>query len=410
MRVWLIKEGEPLPLEGCTGRIMRCGIISRMLAERGHDVTWWSSTYSHQMKKYIRPEECTENVLENYKIKLLHAKTVYKRNISLSRIIYHKQLAKKFLEEAYALEKPDVIYCSYPTIDFAFAAVKYAIENNVPVIVDVRDYWPDIYVQPFPKVIHPWVRLLFKNYEKMARYAIQNATTIVGVVPFAIDWARGKGRKENNLDHTVFLAYDQLSTDECEFSAYNYWSNMGLAQDDNIICYFGNIIDRVDFNSVISAAKILKEKGIKCKFVICGNGAYLRELIEKTVDLNFIFPGFIDQNKIETLMQISIAGLLPYFNTDDFFNAVPNKAIEYLAGGLPILSSLQGYLKIILDKNDCGLTHANGEELAHNIDCLINQEEKLLNMKSNAKSLYKSDFTADEIYGGFCEFITSLAT
>lgn len=409
MRVWTIKEGEPLPLAGCHGRIMRCGIISRMLAERGHDVTWWSSTYSHQIKERVRPEACTEAVSANYKIKLIHAKTTYKKNISLARIRYHKQLAAQFTEEASKLDPPDIIYSSYPTIDFAYAAVRYGEEHNIPVVVDVRDFWPDIFIQPFPKAMHSFIRLVFKSYGKKAKYAITNATAVVGVVPFVFDWTLKKGREKNVLDHTVFLAYDNLSIDASNIKACDYCREIGLNPDDNIICFFGNITERVDFLTVINAAKILKEKGIDCKFVICGTGAYLPKLKQKAAKLNnIIFPGFIDQDKIAALMEISTAGILPYFNREDFIEAVPNKAIEYLAGGLPVLSSLQGHLKTILSENRCGIVHTTADELARNIELLLDNKDVIIQMKNNAKDLYTRNFTADKVYGDFCDFLELL--
>lgn len=410
MRIWTIKEGEPLPIEGAKGRIMRCGIINQMLAKRGHDVTWWSSTFSHQLKEYIRSDASTEVISPNYRIRLLHSKTIYYNNVSTKRMKYHKELAAQFEEETINLKKPDAIFCSYPTIDFAYAAMKYGNDNNIPVVIDVRDFWPDIFTQPFPKIAHPFIEMALYKYYKMSKYTIQNADVVVGVNPSVFEWTKKKGRTNNDLDHTVFLAYDYASEQADLQTASGYWELKGLNSRDNIICYFGNIVKRVDFMSVINAAMILKERGVSCKFVICGTGKYLPELIKTTQNMdNFIFPGFIDQDRIIALMEIAMAGVLPYFNSPDFVDAVPNKAIEYLAGGLPVLSSLQGYLKNLLTTNGCGLTHVNSYELANNIEYLIKNNDVLMEMKYNAKNLYLREFTADIVYGDLCNFLEQIA-
>ena len=43
--------------------------------------------------------------------------------------------------------KPDIIVVSLPTIEFSYEACRYGEKNNVPVIVDVRDLWPDSFKQ-----------------------------------------------------------------------------------------------------------------------------------------------------------------------------------------------------------------------------------------------------------------------
>jgi len=58
MRVWVVSVGEPLPFDEGHPRLLRAGILARMMAARGHDVTWWSSTVIH-MQKTLRFNETT---------------------------------------------------------------------------------------------------------------------------------------------------------------------------------------------------------------------------------------------------------------------------------------------------------------------------------------------------------------
>ena len=50
-----------------------------------------------------------------------------------------------------------MIYVSYPIIEYAASAVKYGIKNHVPVIVDIRDLWPDIFNHNLPKWMKIWI-------------------------------------------------------------------------------------------------------------------------------------------------------------------------------------------------------------------------------------------------------------
>jgi glycosyltransferase involved in cell wall biosynthesis len=55
-------------------------------------------------------------------------------------------------------------------------------------------------------------------------------------------------------------------------------------------------------------------------------------------------------------MHLSDVGLAPYASTARAMS-LPNKPFEYFSGGLPVASSIQGELKDVLEKNDCGRTY-----------------------------------------------------
>ena len=52
MRAWLIQTGEPLPIDGEFPRLLRTGFLAQQLADRGHHVTWWCSTFNHWTKAH----------------------------------------------------------------------------------------------------------------------------------------------------------------------------------------------------------------------------------------------------------------------------------------------------------------------------------------------------------------------
>ena len=62
---------------------------------------------------------------------------------------HHKIVAKKFNEIALSnhIEFPDLILCAYPAIELSRAGVQFANKIGVPVVVDIRDLWPDIFVE-----------------------------------------------------------------------------------------------------------------------------------------------------------------------------------------------------------------------------------------------------------------------
>lgn len=116
MRIWLVTIGEPLPCDGNGGeRLYRAGILSAMLAQRGHEVVWWTSTFDHARKQQRFPTDATLRLESGVLLKLLHG-CGYTRNVSLRRLIDHAILARKFTRQAEGMPSPDVVLCSLPPL------------------------------------------------------------------------------------------------------------------------------------------------------------------------------------------------------------------------------------------------------------------------------------------------------
>jgi glycosyltransferase involved in cell wall biosynthesis len=356
--------------------------------------------------------ETTENAGKNLEIHLLHAETIYQKNISLSRFRYSRQLGDAFREAAERETPPDAIYCSYPLIDFAYEAVTYGKRHNVPVIVDVRDLWPDIYYRAIPKSFVPLLRVALREAYRRASFIFKNASEITATVPNSLEWVKQKYHRACKSSKVFYLGYQIKKYPEEDIeNSIAKWLERGITKDRFIVCFFGNIENSgiMEYDSIIKAAEnVLEYQDII--FVICGRGAYLQTLEKRTEALNnVILPGYMDQIDIQTLMSISSIGLLPYRNTFDFRDTIPNKGIEYLAGELPVLTMLEGEYWRIIKENHCGLHYSSDEELAENIVKLHDDRSLLRDMEKNARRLYEERFTAKKIYGEFCDAIEGIA-
>jgi len=54
MKIWLVTIGEPVPVhEGVRDRLCRTGYFAHLLANHGHNVVWWTSTFDHFRKKHL---------------------------------------------------------------------------------------------------------------------------------------------------------------------------------------------------------------------------------------------------------------------------------------------------------------------------------------------------------------------
>jgi glycosyltransferase involved in cell wall biosynthesis len=415
MKIWLIKEGEPLPCD-TNPRLMRMGLLAKDLVCKGHEVVWWSSTFSHALKQH---RFFTDTILpcfqSNNKLVLLYSKIIYQRNTSISRILYHEMLARKFQKAAACYDKPDLIYCSFPTIQFAVKAIKYGKRYNVPVILDVRDLWPDIFKRAIPNKVKFLSPLFLLPFKLLTNYSFRNAAGITAIIPSHLEWGLEKASRTSSIhDRCFYIGYEKfLLSKEEQDSAEQFWESRGISRNKWNICFFGTFSAyTMDISTLISAMKILEVTNPEIRLILCGTGDAMSLYKEQASGhKNIIIPGWVDKNKIQSLMDMSKVGVYPFHNLPDFINSMTNKMIEYFSSGLPVLSTLKGFSKKYIEEHSLGLVYEEGSQSSF-IDAVIklyNDEDLRTKMSKNALKRYYIDFDSkvinSEIMGYFQEFI-----
>lgn len=414
-RIWIVAAGEPLPLPGKKIRLMRAGQIAERLRRRGVDVTWWTSAFDHIGKEYFPTSAPSLALADGVQLELLHGQP-YRTNISLARIRNHRQVGAEFARRALPQPRPDAIFCCYPTIDLALQAGAFGKAHDVPVVMDVRDLWPDAFAEllPGPKTL--W-RLLLAPLARQARRAMASATAITAVSPGFLEWGLAQaGRLPTADDRVVRLAYEALPVSETEIAAAErFWLGQGLKLDgsEHVACFFGTVSTVPEFETAILALEHLPaDIRARTRIVICGIGeklAMLREAAKKYPEL--LVPGWVDHARIVVLMRHCMAGLLIYPARDYYLTALPNKFGEYISGGLPIISTLPGFVGATIAQENCGIVVGNGraDQLAEAIVRLVRQPETLQAMRANARRVFDRDFNADIIYGDLIDRLLKLA-
>ena len=154
MKVWILEISDFLPEIDGINRPYRAGMLANALIKEGHHVQWWTSTFNHQLRRQRFDNDKTLRIEKNLVIKMLHGPG-YKRSISYSRWKHNKTVAARFKAELINLtekERPDIIYSCLPTLELCEEAIKYGKNARIPVVVDIRDQWPDIYLTLVPKI------------------------------------------------------------------------------------------------------------------------------------------------------------------------------------------------------------------------------------------------------------------
>jgi glycosyltransferase involved in cell wall biosynthesis len=409
MLIWIFQTGEPIHTDEGDIRPMRAMNLIDKLIEKGHEVVFFSSSFSHQEKKWRVNGSKAITVNENLKILLLDSPG-YTKNKSFSRIYDHYILGLNLSKQLNQMsEYPDVAIVGYPPIETAARFINWLNQKNIPVLIDIKDQWPIIFTSRFPLVIRPFVRILFAPYYIIARNAMKNATAIVSLSDQFIEWSRVFSRtQKSELDKVAYLTAPSKIFMRSELEkAKIWWNNQGVVKSKKFrIIFIGSFSEAFDFETILDSAKELANKNVNCEFILCGYGDFFSymEAEAKKLDNVRVF-GFVDQAKIFNLSEMSSMYIAPYKNTDDFMMSVPNKIIDALKLSLPILTPLKGEVKKLILKHNVGILYDDHLSLTSIIENSIKNSEMLESIAINSKNLYKNKFDFDNIYDDLVDHI-----
>ncbi len=412
MRIWLVTVGEPIPADAGGQRLLRTGILARMLSQRGHDVTWWNSTFdhSHKVSRYESTTELTDR--DGYRLVLLHGRP-YGGNVSLARIVNHWQVARSFRLEVARRPEPDVILCSLPLLELCVEAVRYARSHDIPCVLDVRDFWPDILEEMAPIAFRRVARRALFWMRREVRFATRQATAITGITDAAVDWALGYAdRRRHESDVAFPHAYRDAAPDQQQrVAAEAFWDEKDIVANAGPItaCFIGSLTSRAELDTVLDAAeRVGAGGGPKIRWVICGTGEDHARLAERASRIpSVVMPGWVTAAQIWVLMRRAHVGLLPYRSSFDFVRSYPNKVAEYLSAGLPIVSSLRGQVEALIQQRMCGVSYRNEDvaALASAVRELSEHPAQRFDMARNARAVFLAEFMAETVYNSFCEYL-----
>ena len=416
MRIWLVQRAESTPHDdGGDRRLLRIGILADILQDQGHEVVWWTSSFDHVGKKKRYQQSTRVIVKKNYYIQYLKC-FGYKKNISLSRFIDNQVVSKQFNKVAKEdKKKPDIILTSVPSIELSQMVLKYAKKNKIPVVLDIRDLWPDVFTELLPKSLSWLVNILTIPMRKKLVDICSNATAISGITDDFVKWGiRHSKRERNDKDIYFPMAYIKAElSNEKKLEANSFWTNHGVENKNTLnIVFIGTFTNSFEFDTIFSAAKILQNQKVPARFIFCGIGAKEKEIKKSCESLNnCIFAGWINAAQIKTILELSDVGLAPYINTENYIDNIPNKPAEYLSESLVIATTLtKGKLHELIYKKNCGFSYGNNpEKLASSIKHLASDKQYLKKMIINSDESFHSELDGKKIYSNMIDFLEEIA-
>lgn len=421
LSIWVVNPFDDIPGEGLPP--LRFWTLCRVLAGRGHDVTWWTADWSHRRKAPRRPVTRIVEEEEGFGIRLVPVKP-YHHNVSLSRRRSHRDFGRnleRLAIESVAsgqLERPDIVLASLPPLEGPEAASRLAHRLDAVLVVDIMDLWPETFERLLPGP--EWLRrmvtpFLLGRMLRRRRALLESADGISSATRTYADAA---------LRDLPAVAAER-PPHVCHLGAYlaEYREpprphpleepSTGTVPRPLSCVYSGNLEQGQDLDTVLAAARRLSAAGTAVEIHVAGTGKAEAKLRTDAASVpgpaRVVVHGLLPRGAYATLLSECDVGLVAV--KPESLVAVPYKACDYAAAGLALVNALPGELADLLDRHRAGVPYVAGDaaSLAGVLGSLANDRRALLALRQGARRLAEEVFDREQTYPDFARWLESLA-
>lgn len=373
-------------------REYRFFLLAKALAEDGHEVVWFTSTFSHHFKmQRATSSKCLE-ISPNLKIHLVKSPP-YKNNFSLRRWIRDLSYGVNLIKILkYEYKKPDLFINGDSPLTFYFPSYQYCRRYKIPYIIDQMDLWPELIIESIPKSLRLFAKISFIFHFRFRNIVFKNASGIISLAKRYLEIPIKYSSNKNLIANAVI--YNGI--DVLEFRSQSFYNKFPFEEYlpdkalDEVWCVFaGTLGPSYDIKTMISAFDYLSNEK-RIKLIIAGDGSerrFVEDYIKNSSNLNVIYLGKLNKlhlAKLYSLCDIGLNAYGPFSNVE-----MPDKFYDYTAAGLAIINSLKGEVNEIIRFNKLGYSYTASDvnSLLSVLKIYLDNTNALLANKANSYNI-----------------------
>jgi glycosyltransferase involved in cell wall biosynthesis len=406
--IWIVNPFDPLP--GDPEQEGRYATLARLLAARGHRVTWWTSAFSHRFKRPVNQDAIRSACAPlNIEARFIPCRP-YTRNVSLARLWNHAALVRNFRAAVVDCESPpEVVVASSPPPALAAAATQAGRQRGAKVLIDVQDCWPDAFTFLAPRPLRPALRPMVWLLRRHIRYVANNCDAVVGVADAYVNDFQKETRKLR-LTASIPLGVDLATFDAaaCAGRCREFTKPAGQVW----LAHIGSLNRSYDCLTVLrAAARIDRPLREHVRVFMTSRG----ELADRAARLV----------RAHELVHVTLTGFLPFerwayllTQCDAGFNAIfpetmiclPNKVFYYLAAGVAVLNTVPGECSQIVRDGGCGFDYRAGDadDCAAAIEKIVRDNAERTAMKQASRGLAETVYDRALLFPKYVDLIERL--
>jgi glycosyltransferase involved in cell wall biosynthesis len=278
--------------------------------------------------------------------------------------------------------KPDLIIASSTPLTVVLPALLAKGLRGIPFIFEIRDPWPEL-----PRAMGVLPAPLAPVFDTLANFACRHAAAVV---------ALSDGMAETALARGADPARVQVIGNGCDLDLFGPqvapWRPPEAAPWEVLALYAGAHGRANGLGVVIEAASILAARGeTRLRILLVGEGAEKTALIQQAAGLpNLTFLPPMPKHDVARLFAGSQIALHILANCPAFAEwTAPNKLMDGLAAGHPVISTAPGQAARLLADGGCGIAVPPGDAagLAAALTNLVENPARRAAMGAAARSL-----------------------
>lgn len=377
--------------------MFRSAMLEHALRQRGHRVVRVVSLFDHFAKRSRDPNLLNHN-------DFLWVRTPgYRKNVSLARLFDHHVAGKNAGRMIRALgDRFDLLIGCLPTVESAALAVRLSKRMGAASLIDVRDLWPKLLVDQFPKSLRGFARFALGGMQQTVERSLRRSDSVVAVSDSYLDFAvRMRGGERRGTDQVIGPCRDRIFESR----------DAGELKRQREIAFVGNFLSQngVDLEEAIRGFLREPGKATAWKLVLIGDGPRFPELYAKFGHESRVeFCGRLGDEALCARLKSATLGLIPYSPTSAVGQGVPNKLVDYLAAGCGLLFLGERLGEAALGRPSVVSFGWRVDEsgslgnILHRVECEGDE------LESNALRLFDQEFSSDSVMGRYATHCESL--
>lgn len=367
MNIWIISKYASSFEVGFESRIFA---LARRFVKIGHSINVISSDSNHfgTYPKY-------DNLYNFEKldgVEVLRIKTLkYKKTASIKRILSWLDFEwKLFFAPLKKYEKPDIVIVSSLSLITILNGIRLKRKYKAKLVFEIRDIWPLTLVQEGG---YKNSNLFVKILGQIEKFGYEKSDLIVGTMPNLKEHVETVTDIKNNKCVCVPFGFDANFYNLLDVNPNAFGINYNIPTNKFIIGYAGSIGITNGLDTFIACAKKMS-KDNRIIFALLGDGDSKLKYFNETKNLeNIIFISKVKREEVASFL--ALCNLL-YFSSLKSkiwdYGWSPNKLIDYMMAGKPVLASYSGHQSMINEAGSGFFVPAEDE------DALINKLQQIL--------------------------------
>lgn len=386
MRVLIVSqyyppEAVPLPAD-----------LAHGLAQRGHRVKVLTGYPNYPSGRvfpgYRQRWRSTEDDggVQVWRVPLFadHSQSAVRRLLNYASFALSSATARRLSRGA------DVVYVYATQMTAGFGPWLWRVTGGRPYVLHVQDLWPDSIVgssmmtggtkaKVVSGVLGPWLRSAYRR-----------AGAVIGIAPTMVSTLVSRGAPAER----THLVYNWADAGEPVSPALP-----PAERDRAVVVYAGNVGDMQDLATAVHAAHAAADAGVE--LTIVGDGVLKPELQALAARLGAHNVRFLDPVPRERMAEVYAAADYALVSLKDmpvFRGTIPSKLQAVLSAGLPVITTVQGDVRALVEGAAAGLT-ADAEDVGSMTDAFraaaaLPAEERAA-MGRRGRDLYDTSFSRD---------------